>query len=118
MFSRFLTWFGSARALRETALLGERDLDDLGVTRSEFRTLATTPPEVTVRMQAMAGRHGLQARDFAGHGHDVAAMTESCRSCASVGACRAFLADASEDAARAVFCPNHTTYDALRAAVA
>ena len=68
------------------------------------------------RMLAMAARHGLGPQELRGHNQDIAGMVESCRSCESLGACRAFLADPGDDPARAVFCPNHATYEALRAA--
>ena len=86
---------------------------DFGIPRGILARAAHAPKPVTDRMLAMAARHGVTADRLAGHAADVAGMVESCRTCASVGACRAYLADPAESPAQAVFCPNHTTYDAL-----
>ena len=101
-------------ALAEVASLGNGALDDVGITRDALARTVTAPGAVTDRMLVMAARHGVTADHLAGHTADVAGMVESCRSCASVGACRAYLSDPAESPARAVFCPNHVTYDALR----
>ena len=116
MFDRLLSWIDRVRALREVDGLDERELGDLGLSRAGLRNVVAAPREVTDRMLAMAARHGLGPQELRGHNQDIAGMVESCRSCESLGACRAFLADPGDDPARAVFCPNHATYEALRAA--
>jgi hypothetical protein len=116
MFDRLTALLDRSRTLRELCAMGERDLDDIGVSRGELEAVVTAPPQVTERMLAMAARHGVGQHELAGHNSDFAGMIESCRSCESLGACRGFLADPAADPARAVFCPNHATYDALCAA--
>ncbi|MFN0115725.1 MAG: DUF6455 family protein [Paracoccaceae bacterium] len=116
MFDRIASFFGRSRAVREVAALDDRAIGELGLSRAELARVVTAPQAVTDRLRAMAARHGLGPRDLAGHNRDIAGMVESCRACASVGACRAFLAAPGAEAARALFCPNHTTYEALRAA--
>lgn len=116
IFDRLSRLFRPNEALTEIAALDARALDELGLTRAELSRAATAPQPVTDRMRAMATRHGLTPDRLAGHAADVAGMIDSCRSCDSVGACRAYLSDPFAEPAQAVFCPNHTTYDALVAA--
>ncbi len=108
--------FRNGGAQRDIAALDARALDELGLTRGGLARIATTTAAVSDRMQAMSIRHGVLPERLARHAPDLAGMVESCRSCASVGACRAYLSDPTAGPAQAVFCPNHTTYEALCAA--
>jgi hypothetical protein len=116
MFERLREYLERTGPGDEIAALTERDLAEIGVTRDALRIAATAPREVTERMTAMAFRHGLVPDDFDSYRADVAGLVESCAGCASLGACRAYLADADAPASEADFCPNHVTYAALAAA--
>jgi hypothetical protein len=118
MFAQLSRIFRPDHRLAEIASLDARALDEIGLSRTDLARVATAPQAVTDRMEAMAARHGVAADRLAGHAPDLAGMIESCRSCDWVGACRAFLSDPSPGASQAVFCPNHTTYEALCAAQA
>jgi hypothetical protein len=56
------------RATREIDLLETNTLDDVGLSRNQFRRLTLTPASVMHRMLAMAQRHGVTAEVLETHG--------------------------------------------------
>ncbi len=102
------------RAVREVDALSERDLGELGLSRSEARSFARVSPEVTARVAGMASVYGLGAADIQ---RDIPAYRElvaACATCRRGEDCRDRLRDADQLAPGDVaFCPNAPTFRRL-----
>lgn len=97
----------------EIAQMSDRDLDDLGLTREQLIHVVDTPEDVSRRMLQMAKRHGISEEELEAYRQDFAQLLETCDHCHSAGKCGRFLADPSQPATAATFCPNHAEYLAL-----
>ncbi len=99
------------QAVSEIDALSERDLDELGLSRSQARALARTPPTVTDRVARMTSVYGLTAGDMQ---RDVPGYRDLVAACATCG-CAATCRDMLQEAARlspddVAFCPNAAVY--------
>lgn len=113
MLERLKAMVEHRREHAEIAQLSERDLDDLGLTREQLLNVVDTPEDVSRRMLQMAARHGISEEELENYRQDFAVLLGTCAHCHSVGTCGRMLADPTEPAEAATFCPNHKDYLAL-----
>jgi len=119
LMDRFLHLFRVSRDLHEIEAMNDRELADLGVTRSEAVALAQMPDDVPARVTAMAKVFGLDPAEVMQDRRVWTELLQTCAQCGDLGTCHRFMAreDPEEpvDTRRLTFCPNRRTFDALQA---
>ncbi|MDE3079815.1 MAG: DUF1127 domain-containing protein [Paracoccaceae bacterium] len=113
MLERLKAMLDHHREHLEIAQMSERDLDDIGLTREQLLNVVDTPEEVSRRVLQMAARHGISEHELESYRQDFAILLDNCAHCHSVGKCGRMLADPTQTAEDATFCPNHEEYLAL-----
>jgi len=102
------------RNLAELNGLSDRDLADLGVSRSQAEQLAALPEAVADRVIAMGRVFGLTESELTRNRGEWEELLATCRSCTDLPACRRFLARAQDegtaDPTEAAFCPNSARF--------
>lgn len=105
MFDRIKELMARWHAMREVDSMTDRDLDDLGMTRSQVNRFVRLPRDVPDRVAAMAEIFGLSAEDVkADHGRYLD-LLDTCGTCGHRGACKRML-DGDHKHAPDGFCPN------------
>ena len=113
MLERLKGMFERNRQMRQIDGMDARDLNDIGLERTELEMLVQTPPDVFERQSEMARRFDLQDSDFGADRHDYALVVDRCAHCGAAGECREFLAAPDAKPADATFCPNAELYGEL-----
>lgn len=94
------------------APLSDRDLAELGLSRTDFTQLINATPGTRERMEAMAAQFDLSAQDIDGDRGQALELAERCGYCASARACQNAV-DLGVDFDPEQ-CPNAERYDAMR----
>jgi len=105
-------WRRQRAAKAEVAGLTARDLNEMGVDRTDLNRLAAMPAAQVDRMHQMAELHGLSAEAL-DHSPEARAIALTCANCGATRTCRHALEDADVTAADCGFCPNTETFDRL-----
>ena len=111
---RLDAWRERRELRRELAQVTPKEMEDLGLSRSEFRSLALMPSEQVARMEEMARINGL---DPARLDQDRAlriAVGLTCAGCGEQRRCRQAI-EGGAFAPETRFCPNVETYRMLAA---
>lgn len=122
MMDRFFRLFRVSRDINDIMAMSERDLADLGVSRTEAMELAALPDEVPARVREMAKVYGLSADELLADRRLWHELLHGCNHCADVAACDRFLSrpakDEPVDAATLTFCPNRERFATASVALA
>jgi uncharacterized protein YjiS (DUF1127 family) len=111
MLERLWAIFDYWHELKEVAALSDRDLDDLGMTRSQMESFARMPRDVPERMKHMAEIFGLTEAEIKRHYGEYLDMVETCAHCGSRRNCTHVLENAETTAPEDCgFCPNSDLY--------
>ena len=95
------------RALKEVDSLTDRDLMDLGMTRTQVETFARMPLDVADRVAAMAANFGIGAADLKANYEEYLELLSTCGRCQDRAACGLVLAKGElARPSEAAFCPN------------
>ena len=86
-------------------------LRDLGLTRSEMKTLQFARPEMGQQLRAMARKFGLDPHDITADRWQALDISLACATCKKAGACANFLTDRGSFSLSE--CANAPTYAAL-----
>ncbi|MCL7466149.1 DUF6455 family protein [Phaeovulum sp. NW3] len=113
MFERIKKWQEKTRDLAEIRMISDVDLNDMGVSRNELRSIVGFGAEVDTRQMAMAERHGLDSYCLRRHPQDLIASNKACAECGHVEECASYLASDVPAEASARFCPNYELYQQL-----
>jgi len=111
---RLDAWRNRRELRRDLAQVSPKEMDDYGLSPSEFRALALMPAEQVARMEEMARINGL---DPARLDEDRAlgiAVGLTCAQCGEQRRCRRAI-DGGAFAPETSFCPNAGTYRMLAA---
>lgn len=107
MFENFRNFLVHRRELREIANLGERDLDDLGMSRDRLRRFMHLPADSAMRLEKMAALLGLDRGALRRDQPLYLDRLEVCGACRDRVACAQVLARGSHvGPAEVPFCPN------------
>lgn len=91
--------------------LDDRDLDDLGLTRSQLRELVAIPADVPARVARMAALFGIPETALQENRADYLGLLGTCQHCRDARTCtRKFETGAIASPAQANFCPNAAIY--------
>ena len=111
MLERLRRLFETRRDLAEVAMLSDRELTDLGVSRDQAMQLAALPDDVPGRVAAMGRIFGLSEAELTRDRAQWTGLLTVCQSCRELRACRKLLDRAdSASPADAGFCPNWTEF--------
>ncbi len=111
---RLDAWNERRELKRQLARVTAEEIDDLGLSRDEFRALALMPQEQVARMEEMARINGLDPARL-DRGRDLqVAIGLTCAQCKDQRHCREALATGAL-APETTFCPNVETYRMLAA---
>ncbi len=92
---------------REAAEMSDRDLEDIGLSRSQLQHLVTMPADVPQRVAAMGQIFGLDEAKLRADPPSYVWMLERCGACGDRGACGLVLDRGELSRPRdAAFCPN------------
>lgn len=91
MFERIRALVERAHALQEVAELSERELDDLGMTRSQIEAFVSMPKDVPDRVEAMAKIFGLSSEQIKQDQDAYNDLLYTCGQCPDRKACRQVL---------------------------
>jgi uncharacterized protein YjiS (DUF1127 family) len=114
-FSERLDAWRDRRELRRS--LGQvipKEMEDLGLSRGEFRSLALMPSEQVARLEEMARINGLDPARLDQDRPLRIAMGLTCVQCGKQRRCRQAIDDGAF-ASETTFCPNAETYRMLAA---
>lgn len=99
------------REAKAVEALTERDLADLGMTRSQVLHFMQMPPDTPDRVLAMARVFGLSEGEMKRNHSEWLDAVEVCAACQDRGACALVLSKGDLANPRdAAFCPNHQTF--------
>lgn len=119
---RFLRLFRISRDLNEVKSMSDRELADLGVSRTEAMELATLPDDVSIRVRAMAKVYDISANELLADRRLWHELLHGCNHCADLRTCDRFMArpdpDAPVDTSTLTFCPNRETFKQISQAMA
>ena len=113
MFNRIKTLIDRWNEVREVGALSDRDLDDLGMSRSQVEAFVRMPHDVPDRVVAMARIFGLDEAEVKANHAEWLELLETCGSCHDREACK--LALDRGDLSRpqdCAFCLNAHAFDA------
>lgn len=107
------------KELKEIDALSDRDLDDLGMSRSQLEAFARMPHDAPDRMAAMAANFGIPEDDLKANHAEYLELLGTCGTCHDRATCALVLA--KKDLARpsdCAFCPNSRSFAELARDVA
>lgn len=99
------------RDLKEVDALSDRDLDDLGMSRSQLEFFARLPHDAPDRMAAMAANFGISDADLKANHAEYLELLGTCGTCHDRATCALVLA--KQELARpsdCAFCPNSHSF--------
>ncbi len=94
MFDRIKTLIERWNEVREVEALSQRDLADLGMSRSQVEAFVRMPHDVPDRVVAMARIFGLDENDVKANHAEWLELLQTCGTCKERGAC-SFVLDRS-----------------------
>jgi uncharacterized protein YjiS (DUF1127 family) len=109
---RLDTWRERRELRRQLAGVDPKEMDDLGLSRGEFRALALMPSEQVARMEEMARINGLDPARLGDDRELQVSVGLTCARCGEQRQCRKAI-DGGAFAAETDFCPNAGTYRML-----
>lgn len=122
IMENFFRLFRISRDINDIMAMSERELADLGVSRTEAMQLATLPDEVPARVRAMAKLYGLSADALLSDRRLWHELLNGCNHCADVATCDRFLSGPAKqepvDIAALTFCPNRESFAKASVALA
>jgi len=97
--------------LKTIESLTDRDLDDLGMTRSQIEAFVTMPADVPGRVARMAAIFGIPEAELKANHADYLELLGTCAHCRDRAACALVLHKGEIAAPKdATFCPNAPIY--------
>lgn len=122
MMERFFRLFRLSRDIHEIEAMGDRELADLGISRTEALQLAALPDDVPTRVSAMAKVFGIPSEALLADRRLWHELLHSCNNCTDLGACHRFMAreepDEPVETGSLTFCPNRQTFEEVSRALA
>ena len=98
--------------LKTVEALTDRDLDDLGMTRSQIAAFVLMPSDVPDRVARMAALFGIPESELKANHADYLERLGTCAHCTERSACAHLLHRADARPQDASFCPNTPIYAA------
>ena len=96
--------------LKTVDSLTDRDLDDLGMTRSQIEAFVTMPADVPDRVARMAALFGIPEADLKANHADYLELLGTCAHCRDRAACATLQQKPDAQPKDATFCPNAPIY--------
>lgn len=114
MLERIRTLINHLSKVKEINTLTDRDLDDLGMSRSQLLDFLAMPHDISDRVTAMAAIFGVPEEELKRNHAEWIDLLTTCGQCHERTACAQALAHPDETTpASCSFCGNHAAFEAL-----